>query len=129
MNWGINGDHGEQDQHAVIVGDNVYMIESYSFNLQTGQQGSYKLNRGGHGCGTLSGAGSYLFARGGNPRMYEITDEPESGFALTNVSRPGCWINIIPAGGLVLIPEFSSGCTCAYPIQTSVALIPQNSVD
>lgn len=127
--WGTNGDHGEQDQHAVIVGDNVYMIESYSFNLQNGQQGSYKLSRGGHGCGTLSGAGSYLFARGGNPRMYEITDEPESGFALTNVSRPGCWINIIPAGGLVLIPEFSSGCTCAYPIQTSIAFIPQNGVD
>ena len=104
---GINGDHGEQDQHAVIVKDAIYMIGSYSYSLQTGEKGSYKLNRGGHGCGNMSGSASYLFARGGNPRMYEITDEEESGVPLTRVSRPGCWINIISAGGLVLIPEFS----------------------
>jgi outer membrane protein assembly factor BamB len=124
-NWGINGDHGEQDQHPVIVGNNIYLIESYNYNLQTGEKGSYKLNRGGHGCGTISGSVSHLFARGGNPRMYEITDEEESGTALTRVNRPGCWINIIPAGGLVLIPEFSSGCTCSYPLQTSIALAPK----
>lgn len=124
-NWPINGGHGEQDQHAVIVDDNIYMLESHSYNLQTGEQGTYVLHRGGHGCGTVSGSMSYLFARGGNPRMYKITDKEESGFALTNISRPGCWINIIPAGGLVLIPEFSSGCTCAYPIQASIALVPK----
>ena len=43
---------------------------------------------------------------------------------VTKVSRPGCWINIIPAGGLLLIPEASSGCTCDFPIQSSMALIP-----
>ena len=37
---------------------------------------------------------------------------------------PSLVCNIIPAGGLVLIPEFSSGCSCAYPIQTSVAFRP-----
>jgi hypothetical protein len=44
---------------------------------------------------------------------------------LTTVSRPGCWINIIPAGGLLLIPEASSGCTCNFPIQASMALMPE----
>ena len=39
--------------------------------------------------------------------------------------RPGCWINIIPAGGMVLIPEASSGCTCGYPMQTSVGYVPE----
>ncbi|MFT7515228.1 MAG: hypothetical protein ACI9QL_004457, partial [Candidatus Omnitrophota bacterium] len=42
----------------------------------------------------------------------------------TKVSRPGCWINMIPAGGLLLIPESSAGCTCNFAIQTSMALIP-----
>ena len=44
---------------------------------------------------------------------------------LTRVTRPGCWINMIPAGGLLLIPEFSSGCTCSHAIQTSLALVPR----
>jgi len=122
---GINGDHGEQDQHAVIMNGAVYLIGASDYSLQTGEAGSYKLNRGGHGCGNVSGAASYLFARGGNPRMYEITDAAESGVPLTRVSRPGCWINIIPAGGLVSIPEFSSGCTCSYPLQTSIVLMPK----
>ena len=34
--------------------------------------------------------------------------------------RPGCWINVIPANGLVLFPEASAGCTCKYPLQTSI---------
>jgi len=41
------------------------------------------------------------------------------------VSRPGCWINTIPAGGLVLIPESSSGCTCGFALQTSLAFVPE----
>ncbi|MBD3182043.1 PQQ-binding-like beta-propeller repeat protein [Candidatus Poribacteria bacterium] len=121
---GTGGGHGEQDQHPVIVDNTLYMLESSSYNILTGEKGDYVLRRGGHGCGTLSGAASYLFARGSNPRMYAITETEEKGIPLDNVNRPGCWINIIPAGGLVLIPEFSSGCTCSYPIQTSIAFIP-----
>jgi hypothetical protein len=48
---------------------------------------------------------------------------------LTDVTRPGCWINIIPAGGLVLIPEASSGCTCGFSIQTSMAFIPEEALN
>jgi hypothetical protein len=43
---------------------------------------------------------------------------------VTTVTRLGCWINVIPAGGLVLIPEASSGCTCPYALQTTMALAP-----
>jgi len=75
----------------------------------------------GHGCGGISGSANYLFGRGSNPRYYPITAESSEGIQLTEVTRPGCWINIIPAGGLVLIPESSSGCTCGYAVQTSLA--------
>jgi hypothetical protein len=34
-------------------------------------------------------------------------------------------MNIVPAGGLVLIPESGSGCTCDYAMQMSMALVPQ----
>jgi hypothetical protein len=31
---------------------------------------------------------------------------------------------MIPAGGLLLVPEASSGCTCDYPLQGSMAFLP-----
>ncbi len=118
------GTHGEQWQHPVIVGNTIY-LRPYDFNLQTGNKGTYLLDRGGHGCGGLSGSAHYLYGRGNNPRMYALHQGKESGEALTRVNRPGCWINMLPAGGLLLLPESSSGCTCAYPMQLSIAFAPQ----
>lgn len=119
------GSHGEQWQHPVIIGDRIYS-RPYDFNLHTGRQGTKKILRGGHGCGGWTGSAHYLYGRGSNPRMYDLTLETTDGVPLTEVSRPGCWLNMIPAGGLVVIPESSSGCTCSYPLQTSLALIPRS---
>jgi hypothetical protein len=63
-----------------------------------------------------------LFFRAGNPTMCDLVSGQKT--KLTQVTRPGCWINIIPAEGLLLIPEASSGCTCKFSIQTSLALVP-----
>ena len=120
---GIGGEHGEQWQHPVVIDNTVYQ-RPYCFDLETGKQGDYVLHRGGGGCGGLSGSAHYLYGRGSNPRMYALTETETSGTPLTRVNRPGCWINIIAAGGLILLPESSSGCTCAYPIQTSFAFVP-----
>ncbi len=117
------GTHGENWQHPVILGSTVY-ARPYAFDLATGEKKDYMLYRGGHGCGGLTASAHYLYGRGGNPRAYPTDVTETKGIALTRASRPGCWLNIIPAGGLVLIPESSSGCTCAYPIQTSLALAP-----
>jgi hypothetical protein len=38
--------------------------------------------------------------------------------------RPGCWINVIPAGGLLLMPDATDRCTCSYLIKTSIVLQP-----
>jgi hypothetical protein len=40
--------------------------------------------------------------------------------------RASCWVNMIPACGLVLVPEGSSSCPCAYNYKTSVAMMPAN---
>jgi len=40
--------------------------------------------------------------------------------------RPGCWINAIPAGGLVLMPDATDGCRCTYLMKVSVALQPMD---
>ena len=41
--------------------------------------------------------------------------------------RPGCWINTIPANGLLLFPEASAGCRCSYPIRSTVVMKPKPS--
>jgi len=118
-----DGEHGEYNRHPTIIGDTVYAWP-YAYNLVTGEQvPGWKFDRQGHGCGGISASAQCLFWRGGNPWVYDLG--PNGGpKPLNRVTRPGCWINIIPAGGLVLIPEASSGCTCGFPLQTSMAFVP-----
>ncbi|MFP6900372.1 MAG: hypothetical protein VCA36_05485, partial [Opitutales bacterium] len=118
----LNGDHGEQDRHPLVLNDELY-VEPFIYNLKSGVPvEGRKLARGG-GCGSLSASANALYFRSKNPMAYL----PSTGQfkKITTVSRPGCWINAIPAGGLLLIPEASSGCTCAFPIQCSLAFAPR----
>ncbi|MCK4294941.1 MAG: PQQ-binding-like beta-propeller repeat protein [Planctomycetes bacterium] len=123
-----DGGHGEYNRHPTIIDNTVYAWP-YAYNLRTGKKiQGWKFDRRGHGCGGVSASAQCLFWRGANPWMYDLG--PGGGPArLTSVTRPGCWINIIPAGGLVLIPEASSGCTCAFPLQSSTAFIPMQALN
>jgi hypothetical protein len=123
-----DGGHGEYNRQPTIVGAVVYAWP-YAYGLRDGKKvEDWKFDRRGHGCGGVSASAQCLFWRGGNPWMYDLG--PQGGpTRLNSVSRPGCWINMIPAGGLVLIPEASSGCTCGFSIQTSLAYIPQNALE
>ena len=119
------GDHGEQDHHPVAIGNRL-IIEPHAYNLTTGERlPEYDLRRHGHGCGTMSASASSLYFRAGNPTEYLLGERKLR--KITTVSRPGCWINIIPAGGLILIPEASSGCTCNFAIQGSLAFLPRGN--
>ncbi len=119
-----DGSHGEYNRHPTIVGETVYAWP-YAYNLKTGGKiEGWEFDRHGHGCGGISASSQCLFWRGRNPWMYDLG--PNGGpQQLTKVTRPGCWINAIPAGGLVLIPESSSGCTCGFAMQTSLAFVPE----
>ena len=121
--YGTGGSHGEQWQHTVVVGDRVF-CRPYDYDLHTGEKGSFDLKKGG-GCGTYSASSEYLFARDSNPSFYKFDTRLREKGPLSRVTRPGCFINIIPAGGMVLIPESSSGCTCEYSVQTSLAYVAE----
>jgi len=119
----LEGPHGEQVQHSAIVGDTIYNT-GFAVSLRTGEPiAGWKWQKSDK-CGVLSASAHCAFSRYSNPRMFDLKTGEHR--ALTEVTRPGCWINIIPAGGLVLIPEASSGCTCYYSIQTSLALTPRD---
>lgn len=116
------GTHGEQDHHPAIVGDTVYAMNR-AYNLQSGEvEESWEFRRGGHGCGAISASMSALFFRASNPTMCDLATGDHR--RVSQVTRPGCWINMIPAGGLLLIPEASSGCICGFPVQTSLGFVP-----
>jgi outer membrane protein assembly factor BamB len=121
-----DGEHGEYNRHPTIIEETVYAWP-YAYELRTGNRiAGWEFDRRGHGCGGVSASAQCLFWRGSNPWMYDLG--PNGGvLRLNKVNRPGCWINIIPAGGLVLIPEASSGCTCGYALQTSMAFVPKQT--
>ena len=120
--WPEGGRHGEQTRHPAIVGDTIY-AEPHAYLLETGEpKPSWRPARDGGGCGTFSASASILFFRDQNPAVCDL--ETNQSVRLNRVSRAGCWINIIPAGGMILVPEASSGCSCPFPLQTSFGYIP-----
>ena len=117
------GSHGEQDHRHVVIGKVLY-AEPFAYELRTGKPVSgwkwNKTKRGG--CGNVSASLSNLFFRDGTASFFDLSRGVHD--KVTDISRPGCWINMIPAGGLLLIPEGSSGCTCNYAVQGSMAFVP-----
>ena len=123
--------HGEQVHHPVILGDRL-IAEPAIYRLATGRRLgpldmplNWNLKRPGHSCGTLTGAGDCLFFRAANPTVLDLGKSAAGRFQALAPTRPGCWINILPAQGLVLIPEASSGCVCHFSLQTSMAFRPR----
>ena len=87
----------------------------------TGEEVPWEFLRPGHTCAITSASSSVLFYRSSSTAIYDL--EGDRGLAIFGAIRPGCWINAIPANGLMLMPEASSGCTCSYPLRCSFALV------
>lgn len=115
--------HGQQVKRPVLLRNKV-AFESNLYDLDTGARWippgappQWILSRPGHACGGMTGAEDGLLFRADNPTFFRFAD---GSFTRLSPTRPGCWLNILPAEGGVLIPEASTSCICAYPIQTSL---------
>lgn len=115
--------HGQQVKRPVVLGDRV-SFESDLFELATGRRWvppgaapDWILSRPGHACGGMTGGRDGLLFRADNPTLFRLSD---GAFTRLSPTRPGCWLNILPAECGVLIPEASASCICEYPIQTSM---------
>ncbi len=74
-----------------------------------------------HTCSTYCGSPNMLMTRSGSLGFYDLRQL--SGYYNYPIVRSSCWINMIAAGGLVVVPEGSSSCVCAYNYKTSLALV------
>jgi len=116
----------------IAIGDTLH-AEPWTFDLRTGepkmrvhpitgQPDRWQYARPGHHCGLPIGTPNCLFFRSWNLGYYDLLTD--SGTMHFGAQRPGCWINFIPAGGLLVMPESSVGCMCAFPNMCSVTLKP-----
>jgi outer membrane protein assembly factor BamB len=107
----------------IINGSTIY-AQPYSFDLLTGIRNTgFKLEgRQPGGCGPMTGSTNLLLYRSGTLGYTDLS----SGSPTQNYGpvRPGCWINAIVAGGLILMPDATDRCTCSYLMKTSIALAP-----
>ncbi|MBZ0258137.1 PQQ-binding-like beta-propeller repeat protein, partial [bacterium] len=111
--------HGGAMQRPVIVGDTVY-AEPKVFDLRSGKEYDVIMPERNK-CGTITASAGALFYRDFYQGMWDLDKNIRTHFIGV---RPGCWLGVIPAGGLMLAPESSAGCFCTHPIQTSMAYIP-----
>lgn len=111
--------HGGAMQHPVVVGSTLY-AEPKVFNLRTGEDMGITMPERNK-CGTLSASAHSLFYRDYWHAMWDLEKDERIDW---KGMRPGCWLNMIPANGVILAPEASAGCYCSQPIQTSIAFTP-----
>ncbi len=114
----------------VILGNTLYVYPG-AYDLRTGRPRETTHPLTGRrvpwrtaykgGCGAITGCPAGLFFRSGAAGMVDL--RTDSGIHWLGQVRPSCWINMVPAGGMLLMPEGSSGCTCPYNYQTSLAMI------
>jgi len=118
----------------LINGGTIY-AQPHAWDLLTGRQKTVRDRRTGketpwafarsYGCGTISSAPGMLLFRSATLGYRDVlADHPTTDYGGI---RPGCWINVIPAGGLVLMPDATTGCTCSYLNKATVALQPRGA--
>jgi outer membrane protein assembly factor BamB len=101
----------------------------YSFDPHTGAEtadtafGTDWEQNGAKSCSTPMASESAFYFRRNSHYLYDL--ETQKIQDITRVSRPGCWMSTIPAGGLVTMMEQSEGCRCGFPIRLSTVFAPQ----
>ncbi|MBC8183780.1 PQQ-binding-like beta-propeller repeat protein [candidate division KSB1 bacterium] len=121
-----------------VIIENTIIVEPRACDLRTGKIKTrthpitgktvpWEYYRPGHTCAVTSATSTCLFYRSYNAAFYDLAGD--RGITYFGAIRPGCWINMIPANGLLLFPEASAGCTCSFPLRTTVVMKPKEKSD
>lgn len=74
-----------------------------------------------YGCDGGVDYGLLYSMRSGTPAFYD--KRFESGTINISGPRSGCTNSVIPANGILNLPYFYEGCTCAYPLPMALSLV------
>ena len=78
------------------------------------------MNWGARGCGRAIASEHLVTVRDAHASYFDLATGRQTFFRGV---RSGCTNSLVPAGGLLNAPNFARGCSCNYPIYTSLALV------
>ena len=116
--WDVRAEY----ESRPILNDQTIYAQPGAWDLLSGRQLPFTFTRS-YGCGIPVGSTRMLVFRSATLGYVDLT----GGTGVTENYggiRPGCWINAIPAGGLILMADAASWCTCSYLNQATCALQP-----
>jgi outer membrane protein assembly factor BamB len=108
-----------------LINDDTIYAQDGAWNLLTGQPQPFPFQRS-YGCGILAASKNLLVFRSAT-FGYCNFEKPDVTHNYGGI-RPGCWVNAVPAGGLILVPDATSGCRCSYLNKAWIALEPQSNL-
>jgi outer membrane protein assembly factor BamB len=118
----------------IVVGETFYLFATLPgadggktatpYSLATGEQAGPTVEAGTNdkGCSTALASRHAFYYRDWHHAALPL--DGEANYKLTGVTRPSCWPNTLPAGGLILAPEGAAACSCGFQYQISFALAP-----
>lgn len=107
--------HGHHIQHPVLAMGRLYQ-EPHVYEWKTGRKLDVVFPSRSK-CGTITGAAGLLHYRDYSDEVWDLRTNTASEFSKL---RSGCWIGMISGSGLLMSPESAGGCSCRWPIYTSL---------
>ena len=102
-----------------LINDGVVYAQGGAWDLLNGESLPFELRRS-YGCGQITASKHLMLFRSATLGYQNMA--PNSKVENFGGLRPGCWINALPVGGLVLVPDASAGCSCSYQNRSWMAL-------
>jgi outer membrane protein assembly factor BamB len=114
-------DHAATYQTRPLINDYTIFAQGGAWNLITGEEVPFEFERS-YGCGQISSSTNLMLFRSATLGYKDLSRD--AGTENWGGIRPSCWINAVPANGLVLVPDGSSKCQCSYQMRAWFALQP-----
>jgi len=112
-------DQDAKYQTRPLINDATIYAQGGAWDLKTGSPVEWEFQRS-YGCGQISASKNLMLFRSATLGYVDLTRD--AGTENYGGVRPSCWINAIPASGLVLVPDGSSKCHCSYQMKAWFAL-------
>lgn len=90
------------------------------YSLLTGEPRGWSWSRK-YGCNTATASEHLLLFRSSSAAYYDLKNK--GGTINFGGFKSGCTSNMVPADGVLSVPDYTRTCTCSYQNQTSLALI------